>query len=294
MFALSSILRQDEVFYETPIKTKPGRFPPRSNIKVPSQSRAHSFVVGGSTNRMCADSLRSSPFTAVRTLHLARRAVKLGEEDSQVRRSRGRGSRVEGRGSRQTSRRLDEQFDRIRTFGYVCHGEGVDTMIKAIEVHRVEAVDVQFAEIVLGDHGEADTLRLLRLRLVVGNLELRRVEVHELRLDVLLRLRLGGLLDGCDGWLPLLLLLLLRLRLPLLLGWEEDGRVLADVVDEGREGWVAEECLDEAAVALILLHESCVLIAEGAALLRLHGHFALELGDVLCIYVSITLRCSLP
>ena len=71
-----------------------------------------------------------------------------------------------------------------------------------------------------------------------------------------------------------LLLLLLRRR------HAQDGRVLADVVDERGEGGVAEEGLDQAAVTLVLLHQGVVFLAKVVAFLGFHGHFAFQLADV--------------
>lgn len=80
--------------------------------------------------------------------------------------------------------------------------------------------------------------------------------------------------------------MLLRLRLRLALRNTEDGWVLADVVDERCEGWVAEKSLDQATVAFILLSECYVLAAEVVLLLCLDGDFAFELTDVFCEIVS--------
>lgn len=81
----------------------------------------------------------------------------------------------------------------------------------------MEAVDVELAEVVFGDHSQTNTLVALLLllllsgsylRLLLRDLELRGIEVHELRLSIFLdRLRLR-----LDGRLLLLLLGLLRSR----------------------------------------------------------------------------------
>ena len=81
----------------------------------------------------------------------------------------------------------------------------------------LEAVDVELAEVVFGDHSQTNTLVALLLllllsgsylRLLLRDLELRGIEVHELRLSIFLdRLRLR-----LDGRLLLLLLGLLRSR----------------------------------------------------------------------------------
>ena len=65
----------------------------------------------------------------------------------------------------------------------------------------LETVDVELAEIVFRDHGKTDTLVALllllllsrsNLGLLLGDLKLRGVEVHELRFDIFLNwLRLG-------------------------------------------------------------------------------------------------------
>ena len=75
--------------------------------------------------------------------------------------------------------------------------------------------------------------------------------------------------------------------LGLMLRHAEHGRVLGDVLDERREGRVAEQSLDQAAVAIVLLQELGVLLAERVALLRFERDLTLELGDVLCEHVSI-------
>lgn len=218
--------------------------------------------------------------------------VKLGKQDRHVRRSRvvgSKGSVRRGSDTRravrgQASRRLDQELDGI-TRRQVGDGVGVDALV-AVKVHRLllQAVEVELGKVLLGDHGQADLL-LVVLLLLGGDLQLRGVEVHEVGLDVwlllllllrLLRLRLRWLVGR--GALHLLLRLLLR--------HAKDGRVLADVVDERGEGWVAEEGFDQAAVAVVLLHESVVLLAETVALLGLDGDFSFKLGDVFWCKVS--------
>ena len=150
--------------------------------------------------------------------------------------------------------------------------------MEVVEVHRVEAVDVEFGEVVFWNHSQADLLGLLLLLLLRWNLELRSIEVHVLGFRVLLwcllllLLWLRWLLLRCDGRLMLLL--------GLLLGRTERGRVLADVVDEWREGWMAEKSFDQATVALVLLQESLVLTTEALTFLGLNGNFAFELLDI--------------
>lgn len=72
------------------------------------------------------------------------------------------------------------------------------------------------------------------------------------------------------------------LLLLLLVGrWAGEQRwVLADVIDERSEGWVAQQSLDESAVAIILSHESGILAAEVGGFLCFDGDFAFELADV--------------
>ena len=83
------------------------------------------------------------------------------------------------------------------------------------------------------------------------------------------------MLRGCDRWL---------VRLMLLRWWRPKyRRVLADVVDEWREGRMTEESLDQSSVTLILLQQGGVLATEVGILLRLQGDFAFELANVLCI-----------
>lgn len=99
-------------------------------------------------------------------------------------------------------------------------------------------MEVELAEVVLGNHGEADGLLLLLL--LARDLQLGGVEVHKVGLDILvlwsllLLLRLDLLLRRSDDLLRLLLgLLLLSPR------HAKDRRVFADVVDEWCECWVA-------------------------------------------------------
>lgn len=165
----------------------------------------------------------------------------------------------------------------------------------------LEAVDVELAEVVFWDHGKTDTLITLLLlllllsrsylSLLLRDLKLRGVEVHELRLDVFLdwlRLRLHRRL-----------LLLLRLlgrsrcglgRLFLKLANVKSSRVGTDVVDEGSEGRVAKQSLEEATVALVLLQDAGVLAAQVGGFLSLEGNLAFELADVFCFRVSIVLE----
>lgn len=49
---------------------------------------------------------------------------------------------------------------------------------------------------------------------------------------------------------------------------------------------MAQECLDQATVALILGLQSLVLLTEDVALLCLHGHLAFKLANVFCGNVS--------
>lgn len=153
----------------------------------------------------------------------------------------------------------------------------------------LETVDVEFAEIVLGNHGQADTLIAIglllggrSLRLLLRDLKLGGVEVQELGLDVFLgRLRLRRSL------LLLLLLLCGLLRggcglgnLLLELTETERGRVGADVVKERSESRVAEKSLDEATVTLVLLEKCSVLRAKVVGILSLEGNFAFKLTNV--------------
>jgi hypothetical protein len=187
-------------------------------------------------------------------------------------------------------------LSRVRTQRQIGDGEGVDRLV--VEVHGLlEGVEVEFAEVVFRDHGHADALvALLVLRLLLGllmllllrDLELRGVEVHELGLDVFL-CDLLLRLDGC-----LLLLLLLRL-LRLLLGSRcglrslllelvdiQSRRIGADIVKEGCECLVAKESLNEATVALVFLKNAGVLAAQVVGILGLEGNFAFELANVFC------------
>lgn len=147
----------------------------------------------------------------------------------------------------------------------------------------MEAVQIQFPEVVLRNHGKTNALRLglwLRGRLR-WHLELARIEIQKVGLCVLLggRLRLLALLlrSGlrCDG----LLVLLSRCWL---LQVRKHGWVVADVLNERCESWVAKKSLNEPAVALVLLHEGLVLAAEGVALLSLQSNLAFELANVFC------------
>jgi hypothetical protein len=155
----------------------------------------------------------------------------------------------------------------------------------------LEAVDVELAKVIFRDHGHADTLvallllLLLRgrsdLSLLLRDLKLRGVEVHELRLDVFL--------DGLRLRLYRCLLLLGRLlgrsryglgRLFLKLADVKSRRVGTDVVDERCEGRVAKQSLEEATVALVLLQDAGVLAAQVGGFLGLEGNFAFELANV--------------
>jgi hypothetical protein len=160
-----------------------------------------------------------------------------------------------------------------------------------VEVHGLlEAVDVELAEVIFRDHGKTDTLVALLLLLLLSrsylslllrDLELRGVKVHELSLNVFLnwlRLRLHRRL--------LLLLRLLRRsrcglgRLFLKLANVKSSRIGTDIVDEGCEGRVAKQSLKEATVALVLLQDTRVLAAQVGGFLSLEGNLAFELADV--------------
>jgi len=184
-------------------------------------------------------------------------------------------------------------LSRVGSERQIGDGEGVDGLV--VEVHGLlEGVEVEFAEVVFGDHGHADAfvallllMLLLLLLLLLRDLKLRSVKVHELGLDILL----------CDLSLRLdrrLLLLLLRL-LGLLLGSRcglcslllelvdiKRRWVGADVVDEWCECRVAEEGLDEATVTLVFLKNAGVLAAQVVGVLGLEGNFAFELANVFC------------
>lgn len=130
-------------------------------------------------------------------------------------------------------------------------------------------------------------LGLRCLRLLLRDLKLGGIEVHEFRLDILL----GGLGLGLDRCLLLLLLRLLDLlsrsgsRLSCLLLQlvnVESRWVGADVVYEGREGGVTEESLQKAAVTLILCQNTLVVAAEAVGFLSLESDFAFELANVFC------------
>lgn len=60
----------------------------------------------------------------------------------------------------------------------------------------------------------------------------------------------------------------------------DESRVLGDVLDEGSEGRVTEERLDQRTVASVLLSKSVVLRLESADLLSLNSDFAFELANV--------------
>lgn len=166
-------------------------------------------------------------------------------------------------------------------------------MVAVVAVHGLQTVDVEFAEIVLGDHGQADALVAVglllsgrSLGLLLRDLQLRGIKVHELGLDVFLgRLRL----DGSS------LLLGLRLLLSRLLGSgcglgdllleltkTKRGRVGAEIVEERREGRVAKEGLNEATVALVLLEKCGVFAAEVVGVLSLESDLAFKLANVFC------------
>jgi hypothetical protein len=125
------------------------------------------------------------------------------------------------------------------------------------------------------------------LSLLLRDLKLRGVEVHELRLNVFLdwlRLRLHRCL--------LLLLRLLRRsrcglgRLFLELANVKSSRVGTDVVDERCEGRVAKKSLEEATVALVLLQDAGVLAAQVCGFLSLEGDLAFELTNVFCFTLA--------
>ena len=172
-------------------------------------------------------------------------------------------------------------MSRVGSKRQIGDGEGVDRLV--VEVHGLlEGVEVEFAEVVFGNHGHADAFvallmlllllllgLLLLLLLLLRDLELRGVEIHELGLDIFL----CDLLLRLDGCLLLLLRLLLLLLLGLLLSRcglrslllqlvDVQGRwVGADVGNERCECRVAEEGLNEATVALVFLKNAGVLAA---------------------------------
>jgi hypothetical protein len=93
---------------------------------------------------------------------------------------------------------------------------------------------------------------------------------------LLLLLGLRVLLSRRNRWL-----MLLWLGWMLALGWHsEDCWVLADVLDEGLERLMAEESLDQAAVAFVLLHQSSVFLSESVAFLCLYCDLAFKLRDI--------------
>lgn len=155
----------------------------------------------------------------------------------------------------------------------------------------MEAVDVELAEIVFRDHGKTDTLVALllllllltgsHLSLLLRDLKLRGIEVHELGLNIFL----DWLLLGLNRRLLLLLRLLRRgrcglCRLFLKLADVKSRRVGTNVVDERREGRVAKQSLKEATVALVLLQDASVLAAQVGRFLSLESNLAFELADV--------------
>lgn len=156
-----------------------------------------------------------------------------------------------------------------------------------VEVHgSLEAVEVEFAKVILRDHSHANTfvalLLLGLLLLLLRDLKLGGVKVHELGLDIFL-CGLGLRWDRC----LLLLLGLLRGRcslssLLLKLVDVQSRWVGADVVDEWSECWVAKEGLDQATVALILLKNAGVFAAQVVGVLGLEGDLAFELTNVFC------------
>ena len=186
---------------------------------------------------------------------------------------------------------------RVGSKRQVGDGEGVDALVVEVD-GLLEAVEVEFAEVVFGDHGHADTfvalllllLRLLRLLLLLlllllRDLQLRGVKVHELWLDIFLCCLLLRL-HRC-----LLLLLLLRLLLrsrcslrSLLLELVDVqcGRVGADVINEWGECRVAKKGLDKATVTLVFLKDTGVLATQVVGVLCLEGNLAFELANVFC------------
>ena len=50
---------------------------------------------------------------------------------------------------------------------------------------------------------------------------------------------------------------------------------------------MSEECLDQAAIAFILLHDGLVLDSQSTDFLASHGKFAFQLGDVFCAFTSV-------
>lgn len=128
-------------------------------------------------------------------------------------------------------------------------GDGEDLGLREVEVAAVAAgveVEHRHVERGLGDERHAD----------LGLVRTRAVEAARRR---------GGWRGraGQDG-----------------LGLE--GLVARELLEEGREGAVAQEALDEDPGAGVLLHERVVLRAELVALVDLAGNLALELADVFC------------
>jgi hypothetical protein len=163
---------------------------------------------------------------------------------------------------------------RVGSERQVGDGEGVDALVGVVVHVLLEAVEVELAEVVFGDHGHADAfvallllrLLLLLLLLLLRDLKLRGVKVHELGLDFFLCC-LGLGLHRC---LLLLLLRLLRLLLRSRCGLRslllelvdvQSRRVGADVVNEWGECRVAKEGLDKATVALVFLKNAGVFAA---------------------------------
>lgn len=155
-----------------------------------------------------------------------------------------------------------------------------------VEVHGLlEAVEVEFAKVILRDHSHANTfvalLLLGLLLLLLRDLKLGGVKVHELGLDIFLH----GLSLRLHGRLLLLLLRRSRSRLSRLLlklANVKGSRVGTDVVDEWRESRVAKQGLKKATVALVLLQDASVLAAQVGRFLGLESDFAFELTNVFC------------
>jgi len=137
-------------------------------------------------------------------------------------------------------------------------------------------------------------LLLLLGLLLLRDLELRGVKVHEFWFDILLCC-LGLRLHRC------LLLLLLRLLGLLLRSWcslrslllklvdVKRRRVGADVINEWRECRVAKEGLDQATVTLVFLKNAGILAAQVVGILGLEGNFAFELANVFCDLLVLVL-----
>ena len=136
-------------------------------------------------------------------------------------------------------------------------GDGEDAGLVAVEavpggavVGVVVDVEHREVELGLGNHGHG-----LGLRELEGGGD-RRGRRND-------GCRGGG--DGCPGSL------------------RGEGLVLDHLLEEGSEGLVPQEALDECAGTGVLLRQSTVLIAELVVLLNLDGDLTLKLANVLCI-----------